>query len=144
MEINKVSNTSNINNIRNNNSILDKNAFLKILTVQLSNQDPLNAKDNTEYVAQMAQFSALEQMQNLNSTMEKLYTSQKFNQALNIIGKEIEFIENNTVSRALVESTKIVGTDVFLISNGYKISLDSVISVNIPLANELTKEENSK
>lgn len=48
---------------------MDKNAFLKILTAELSNQNPDDVKDSTQYVAQLAQFSALEQMTNLNSTM---------------------------------------------------------------------------
>lgn len=48
---------------------LDQNSFLKILSAELSNQDPTNAKDGTEYVAQMAQFASLEQTTNLNSTM---------------------------------------------------------------------------
>ncbi|MCM8710975.1 hypothetical protein M2651_08045 [Clostridium sp. SYSU_GA19001] len=48
---------------------MDKNAFLRILTAELSNQNPENATDSTQYVAQMAQFAALEQMTNLNSTM---------------------------------------------------------------------------
>lgn len=48
---------------------LDKNAFLRILTAELANQDPMNAKDSTQFVSQLAQFSSLEQMANLNSTM---------------------------------------------------------------------------
>ncbi|SHE35539.1 flagellar hook assembly protein FlgD [Caloramator sp. ALD01] len=141
MEINKILNDSNLN-IRNKNSILDKNAFLKILTVQLSNQDPLNAKDNTEYVAQMAQFSALEQMQNLNSTMEKLYASQRFSQAINMIGKEVEVIENNIIKKVFIESTKVIGNNVYLISDGYQYNLDDVISINSFLKEDSTKDEN--
>ncbi|EJO5346021.1 flagellar biosynthesis protein FlgD [Clostridium botulinum] len=49
---------------------LDKNSFFKILAAELSNQDPTNAKDGTEYVSQLAQFSSLEQMANLNSMMK--------------------------------------------------------------------------
>ncbi|SRR5690554_3544382 len=52
-----------------NKNDLDRNAFLKLLTVQLSNQDPLNPIEDREFVAQLAQFSALEQMQNLNVTL---------------------------------------------------------------------------
>ncbi len=48
---------------------MDKNAFLRILSAELANQDPQNSKDGTEYVAQMAQFAGLEQMANLNGTM---------------------------------------------------------------------------
>lgn len=48
---------------------MDKNAFLRILSAELTNQDPMNASDSTQYVAQMAQFTSLEQMANLNATM---------------------------------------------------------------------------
>ena len=40
--------------------LLDKDVFLKILTVQMSNQDPLNPKDNSESIAQLAQFAAIQ------------------------------------------------------------------------------------
>lgn len=59
---------------------MDKNAFLRILTAELSNQTPDSAKDSTQYVAQMAQFASLEQMTNLNSTM-------RMNSANSLIGK---------------------------------------------------------
>ena len=69
--------------INNNGSNgLDRNAFLKILTTELSNQDPSTPTDSTQYVAQLAQFSSLEQMQNLNDTMT-------FNGASGIIGKNV-------------------------------------------------------
>lgn len=61
---------------------LDKNAFFKILAAELANQDPTNAKDGTEYVSQLAQFSSLEQMANLNSMM-------KLTGASNFIGKVV-------------------------------------------------------
>lgn len=50
-------------------SEMDKNAFLKILAAELTNQDPMAAKDSTQYVSQMAQFASMEQMTNLNTTM---------------------------------------------------------------------------
>lgn len=61
---------------------LDKNAFVKLLTAELSNQDPTNTQDPTAYVAQMAQFSSLEQMTNLNSTMTYMSAS-------NMVGKNV-------------------------------------------------------
>lgn len=61
---------------------LDKNAFLKILTAELSNQDPMNASDSTQYVAQMAQFASLEQMNNIDSRLE-------LQEAANMLGKSV-------------------------------------------------------
>ncbi len=48
---------------------LDKNSFFKILAAELSNQDPTQAQDTTAYISQLAQFTTLEQMSSLNSTM---------------------------------------------------------------------------
>jgi flagellar basal-body rod modification protein FlgD len=46
-----------------------KDAFLQLITTQMQNQDPLNPSSDTEFIAQLAQFSSLEQMQNLNVAM---------------------------------------------------------------------------
>lgn len=51
------------------NDGLNKDAFLNLLVTQLRNQNPLEPMDNTEFISQMAQFSALEQAQNTNKTM---------------------------------------------------------------------------
>ena len=63
---------------------MDKNSFLKILSAELSNQDPTSAKDGTEFVAQMAQFASLEQMTNLNSTIA-------FSNSSSLTGKMVAF-----------------------------------------------------
>ena len=63
---------------------MDQNSFLKILSAELTNQDPTAAKDGTEFVAQMAQFASLEQMSNLNSTMT-------FGNASSMVGKMVAF-----------------------------------------------------
>ncbi|RJX27863.1 MAG: hypothetical protein C4554_03650 [Dethiobacter sp.] len=60
---------------------LDKHAFLELLITQLRYQDPLNPSANSEFLAQMAQFTSLEQVQNINAGMEKLLSSQAEHQA---------------------------------------------------------------
>ena len=54
---------------------LGKDDFLTMLVAQLENQDPLNPMDGTDFSAQLAQFSQLEQLMNLNTSMETLASS---------------------------------------------------------------------
>ena len=69
---------------------LGKDSFLRLLIAQLQNQDPLNPMDDREFIAQMAQFSTLEQMTNLNKTMEGMASVGKYD-AVNYVGKTILF-----------------------------------------------------
>lgn len=79
---NKAKDNTNSSTASKKNSDLDKDAFLRLLVTQLQYQDPLDPMDNTEFVSQMAQFSALEQMNNLNNTMTN-------SQAYGMIGRTV-------------------------------------------------------
>jgi flagellar basal-body rod modification protein FlgD len=82
------------------NDTLGKDDFLKLLVTQLQNQDPMNPMDNSAFVAQLAQFSSLEQMNNLNTTMTSNNTlTQSVHDTLlsNLIGKQVE-IQSGTIS----------------------------------------------
>lgn len=71
---------------------MGKEAFLKLLITQLQYQDPMNPADSTEFTAQLAQFSSLEQLSNVNENLNtlKLYQASMNNaQAVSLIGKEI-------------------------------------------------------
>lgn len=74
---------------------MDKNAFLKILSAELANQDPTNPQDNTQYVTQMAQFTSLEQMANLNTTM-RFYSAQSLNGKFVALNSRNAFGEQET------------------------------------------------
>lgn len=85
---------------------MDKNTFLKILSAQLRNQDPMSGdQDSTQYVTQMAQFTTMEQMQNLNKTMTS-YSHQ------NLVGKGVTVDvadSNGNPYTGIVKSVKIEG-----------------------------------
>jgi flagellar basal-body rod modification protein FlgD len=63
-------NSKSSNMIAGKNSDLGKDAFLKLLVTQLQNQDPLKPMEDKDFIAQMAQFSSLEQIQDLNKNMK--------------------------------------------------------------------------
>ena len=76
-------------------SVMGKDDFLQLLVTQLQNQDPLNPADATEFTAQLATFSSLEQLQNINTTLGDVSTSQTVltnSQAVDYIGKQIQAI----------------------------------------------------
>lgn len=74
------------------NKEMDKDAFFKLMMAQLKNQDPTNPLKNHEMAAQLAQFSTLEQMTNMNTTLKEMKAGTKPTeqfQALNLIGKQV-------------------------------------------------------
>lgn len=93
---------------KSDNSSLDKEAFLQLLVAQMKYQDPLEPTSNTEYISQLATFSSLEEMQNLNSTMET-------SQATNLVGKTVIM----KVTSASGETTYVTGqVDYIVRENG--------------------------
>ena len=68
--------------------------FLKILLTQLTYQDPLKPMDNQEFMAQMAQFTSLEQTQQLNEKMSTLITNQAALQSVGLIGRTVDITTN--------------------------------------------------
>lgn len=71
---------------------LGKNEFLKLLVTQMNNQDPLSPQENGEFIAQLAQFSTVEGIETLNSSMESLlngYQSSQALQASSLVGRTV-------------------------------------------------------
>jgi len=89
--------------VREWNNDLDRNAFLNLLVTQLRHQDPLNPMDDREFIAQLAQFSSLEQMQNLNTTFNR-------NHAFSMIGSHVVGITRDPITGVSSEIYGIVDT----------------------------------
>jgi len=99
---------------------LGKDDFLKILVAQMQNQDPMNPTDNTQSIAQLAQFSALEQMTNISTSMDALNKSMtnfsqqsSLTQGAALIGKSVSGIDTDGVTPidGIVESVKWLDGD---------------------------------
>ncbi len=112
---------------------LDKDAFLKLLVTQLRYQDPFSPMEDKEFVAQMAQFSTLEQITNMSKELEKFLVDMSWAQFFNLIGKRVKFTDSETGDRVEGKVTGIKPTKdgiVLVIDDGkYEIPLNSVEEV---------------
>ena len=87
---------------RNVGGAMGKDDFLKLLSVQLRHQDPLNPQSDSDFAAGLAQFSALEQMQNMNATLDTMNSFQSYG----LIGKFV--IAEAVIDGKLVEVPGVV------------------------------------
>ena len=97
-------------------NILGKDAFLKLLVTQMKYQDPLNPNTDTEYIAQLATFSQLEQLKNLSSTASA-------SQALGLVGKTVKLKAENATGNTSYITGKV--DYVTMSGSETKLSVDS-------------------
>lgn len=82
----------NLTTTRTPKSELGKDDFLKLLTQQLKNQDPMNPMDDMQFISQMSEFSSLEQMVNMNKSLEnfmKTFSTNSQTQAMMFLGTTV-------------------------------------------------------
>ena len=109
-------------------SALGKDEFLNLLITQLKYQDPLSPMDNTEYVAQLAQFSTLEQMNNMSNSLSSM-------EAFSMVGKIITAAVEDPASgemkdiQGVVDSVKIRSGVTTLIVGGQEVKTSEVTYV---------------
>lgn len=104
---------------------MDKDAFLKLLVTQLRYQDPLNPTDDKEFLAQMAQFTSLEQMQNMNRSFEAT-------KAFSLLGKEVQATTINPqtseveIVQGKVEFVKMKNGKAYLVVDNKEVPAEDV------------------
>jgi len=91
------------------NAALDKNDFLKILITQLSHQDPTQPMQDKEFIAQMAQFSSLEQITNMSEGLSRVANLLARSQAVGLLGNLVDIGEGEATVTGLVE--EVTGGD---------------------------------
>jgi len=110
-------------------SALGKDEFLNLLVKQLQYQDPLEPSSDTEFIAQMAQFSSLEQMQNLNDTFSTF-------QAYSMVGKYATANFGMETIEGYVESITNVGGTTYALIDGTSVDVSEIYKVT-DMAEEL-------
>jgi len=141
--INPIPSTNSEGNSLTSGASLGKNDFLKLLVAQLEHQDPLAPQEGQEFAAQLAQFSSLEQLTNINDNLE---ASQAFDLALsnssmvNLIGKTVDAPgnkfelgkgESETLSFSIGEDASEVSIDIFNSAGANVASLSLVLKVQV-------------
>ena len=89
LEVDRFNKTLTVNG-RKNSQELGKDDFLKLLMAQLTHQDPMEPMDNSQFIAQMAQFSSLEQMYNVSNGFTKMAQLMQSSEAAGSLGKRVE------------------------------------------------------
>ncbi|MAD45770.1 MAG: flagellar hook capping protein [Oceanospirillaceae bacterium] len=133
-----------VNDVTNNSAILDqyrtsettqpkenelgRDAFLELMVAQLNNQNPLEPTDNQAFVAQLAQFSSVEGIDNLNTTAEAMmsnFSSTSALQASSLVGQSV-IVEGNETGLLLNQG----------VVSGYTELQDSAADIKLTIENE--------
>ena len=90
--------------------VLGKDDFLKLMVAQMKNQDPMSPADDKDNIAQMAQFSSLEQITNLATATQRLADSMQTTQTLGLIGHTVSYkAADGTLTSGMVSSVDVAG-----------------------------------
>lgn len=132
------------------NNTLGKDEFLKLLITELKYQDAMDPMDDKEFISQMAQFSSLEQMQNLNTTLETAFQplaeSQEnlnmilaelayqmqfsnINYGLNMLGREVTYTSEGEEKTGTVSSLSQVNGMYVPVIDGEEVPLDQIKTI---------------
>jgi flagellar basal-body rod modification protein FlgD len=111
-----------------------KEMFLKLLVAQLKNQDPTSPMDQKDMMAQMAQFSSVEQLSNMAKTMESMQLTTSFANSVSLMGKTVSYIGAD--GESVVNGVSVTGVSNqngqvnLVLSDGNKVDPARVVSVS--------------
>ena len=118
--------------------VLGKETFLQLLVMQMQNQDPLEPTDNSEMLAQLAQFSALEAQTNLNDSFVQMSSNidqLNFMSASQMLGRNVEGVDiEGNLHSGVVESVHLDGSLVVLNVEGKMMSMAGILRIEDPQA----------
>ena len=112
---------------------LGKDSFLKLLVTELRHQDPTKPMEDKEFIAQMAQFSSLEQISNLNKEMKNLVQTSRSAEAYSILGRDIEAYDPKLQKTIIgtVNSVFYKGDEIMVVVGNDHVSMANIHSVNV-------------
>ena len=116
-----------------------KDTFLKLLVAQLRYQDPSSPTDGAEFLAQTAQFTVVEKLEELAKTNAELLSAERLTTATSLIGRNVTYTNTaGTEATGVVTATRITPLGPVLLVGGDEITLNAVTAVNAAPAAEPT------
>lgn len=118
---------------------VDPNQFLTLLTTQLKYQDPMSPANDTQFVGELAQFTTMQQIQQLNASMTnmsnaitQMTAAQSITQAASLLGKTVSYVPANSAISAsgVVSSVQVAGGQTQLNVNGAWVPLSQVNGIS--------------
>ena len=128
--VNKATSAPKTNASGKANDDLGKDAFLKLLVAQLKYQDPSNPTDNSQFIAQTAQYSTVEKLAEMATGQKDLLTAQLQLGASNLIGRSVTYVgAEGTLASGIVTSATFSGSTPTLRVGDMDVALSSVKEV---------------
>ena len=116
-------------------SLVSQDDFLKLLTAQLKNQDPLNPVSNSDFTAQLAQFSTLSGVQQLNTSTQQMLALQQISQGASLVGKKVIYSDAaNQAARGTVDAVNFQDGKLLVQIGGTNVPSDRLRSILSPIA----------
>jgi flagellar basal-body rod modification protein FlgD len=106
---------------------MGKDDFLRLLVTQLQHQDPLNPMEDKDFMGQMAQFSSLEQMTNVSSSLDRLTFSGQLGQSVGLIGRTVSYeTEDGTPASGTATAVSVVDGAIQITVGDDRVGPDAV------------------
>jgi flagellar basal-body rod modification protein FlgD len=121
--------TNTTNTTAKSKTQVDYDSFLKLLVAQMKNQDPTNPMDSTQYVAQLASFSQVEQSVNMNAKLDNLLQSSALAQANSLIGRTVTNADD-TLSGKVVSVKLGTNSITAVLANGKEMLMGAGVKIS--------------
>jgi flagellar basal-body rod modification protein FlgD len=113
------------NKAKADKNVLGKDDFLKLMVAQMKNQDPMNPSDDKDNIAQMAQFSSLEQITNLATAVQDLSNRMSLTQNVGLLGHDVTYTKaDGSSTSGAVDGLQIKADGSATLSVGGQVGID--------------------
>jgi flagellar basal-body rod modification protein FlgD len=132
MEVSSIGSTNTNSNLKVGGISANTEDFLRLLVTQLQNQNPMDPLEGHEFMAQLAQFSSVEQLVNLNTSFQELFEFQQVLGGSNLVGKAVTYLDTNTGVEAegvILGAKPNGGSTIVVMENGEVIPISYITGI---------------